>query len=188
MAGWYHSPMTIGPEPKPIRTGATLHSLCITFGILASYKLHVRAYGGASDEDLGNRCIHTGTVQKFINLLDLFLDEYKNTGRCVTMDSAYMGDLLGQVARFVWKMNALGTCQGNRTGAPVKETLKQLDLKPGTYQSVIFQHNTLPLTYACWGDNAIVKTLSNFHSPSVIEGGLKRKRKVETLGKLFEYL
>ena len=30
VAGWYHSAMTIKPEPKPIRTGATLHTLCIT--------------------------------------------------------------------------------------------------------------------------------------------------------------
>ncbi len=52
IAGWYKSPMTIGPDPKPIRTGATLHSLCVTFGLLASYKLHVRAYGGKTDEDL----------------------------------------------------------------------------------------------------------------------------------------
>ena len=27
LAGWYHSGMTIGPDDKPIRTGATLHSL-----------------------------------------------------------------------------------------------------------------------------------------------------------------
>jgi hypothetical protein len=26
VAGWYHSVMTIGPDPKPIRTGATLHT------------------------------------------------------------------------------------------------------------------------------------------------------------------
>ena len=39
--GWYHSPMTLGPEPKPIRTGATLHSLCVSYGDLATYKLFV---------------------------------------------------------------------------------------------------------------------------------------------------
>jgi hypothetical protein len=32
VAGWYHSCITIGPEPKPIRTGATIHSLCVTHG------------------------------------------------------------------------------------------------------------------------------------------------------------
>jgi hypothetical protein len=30
VAGWYHSAMTVGLEPKPIRTGATLHTVCIT--------------------------------------------------------------------------------------------------------------------------------------------------------------
>ena len=30
LAGWYHSPCTIEPAPKPIRTGATLHSLALT--------------------------------------------------------------------------------------------------------------------------------------------------------------
>ena len=45
VAGWYHSPMTVGPEPKPIRTGATLHSLCITHGPLRAFKLFVRVYG-----------------------------------------------------------------------------------------------------------------------------------------------
>ena len=52
VAGWYHSTMTVGPEPKPIRTGATLHSLCVTHGPLKTFKLFVRAYGGASDMDL----------------------------------------------------------------------------------------------------------------------------------------
>ena len=30
LTGWYHSVMTIGPELKPIHTGLTLHSLCVT--------------------------------------------------------------------------------------------------------------------------------------------------------------
>ncbi len=36
VAGWYNSSITIGPEPKPIHTGATIHSLCVTFGALSS--------------------------------------------------------------------------------------------------------------------------------------------------------
>ena len=31
-AGWYLDPIVIGPEPKPIRTGATIHSICVTKG------------------------------------------------------------------------------------------------------------------------------------------------------------
>jgi hypothetical protein len=37
VAGWYHSVMTIGPEPKLIRTGATLHTVCVTDGPLSTY-------------------------------------------------------------------------------------------------------------------------------------------------------
>jgi hypothetical protein len=44
VAGWYHSVMTIGPEPKPIRTGATLHTVCVTHGPLSTYKLFARVY------------------------------------------------------------------------------------------------------------------------------------------------
>ena len=40
IAGWYKSAMTIGPEPKPIRTGATLHTLAVTYGMLAGYEWH----------------------------------------------------------------------------------------------------------------------------------------------------
>ena len=52
VAGWYKSCMTQGPEPKPIRTGATLHSLCVTEGKLSTYELFVRVYGGKQDGDL----------------------------------------------------------------------------------------------------------------------------------------
>ena len=64
IAGWYRSAMMIGPEPKPIRTGATLHTLCVTKGPLAGYKLFVQAYGGKSNEDLNKRTEHCSTIQK----------------------------------------------------------------------------------------------------------------------------
>ena len=41
VAGWYHYGMTVGPEPKPIMTGATMHTLCVTHGPLSTYKLFV---------------------------------------------------------------------------------------------------------------------------------------------------
>jgi hypothetical protein len=67
-AGWYNSTMTIGPEPKPIRTGATIHSLCVSKGDLAGYKLHARTYGGASDETLCVKRNDTITTQKFVTV------------------------------------------------------------------------------------------------------------------------
>ena len=95
LAGWYHSIMTIGPEPKPIRTGMTLHSLWVTHGSLRTYKLFGRAYGGRSDEDLDIKHQNTATLQKWINLYDIMLDNFKGQqGHCVTMDSAYMGDIM----------------------------------------------------------------------------------------------
>ena len=90
VAGWYHSCITIGPEPKPIRTGATIHSLCVTHGDLSSYKLHCRVYGGASDEGLSKKHNLTGTVQKWISLYDEMLEDFKGAGHCCTMDSAYI--------------------------------------------------------------------------------------------------
>jgi hypothetical protein len=41
--------MTIRLEPKPIRTGATLHIICITAGASWTYKLFAKLYGGKSD-------------------------------------------------------------------------------------------------------------------------------------------
>ncbi len=69
VAGWYHSPITQGPDPKPIHTGATIHSLAITHSNLASYKVDVCVFGGATDKDLGKQNEYTVTTQKWVNLL-----------------------------------------------------------------------------------------------------------------------
>ena len=54
VAGWYNSPITCGPEPKPIRTGATLLSLAIAFVPLAGYKMHAQTFGGKKQWRLGD--------------------------------------------------------------------------------------------------------------------------------------
>ncbi len=64
----------------------------------------------------------------------------------------------------------VGTSNENRTGAATKEEKK--GLKKGTYDCIMWQHNEEDLCYAMWCDNNIVRTLSNFHSPEVVEGGL----------------
>ena len=64
LAGWYHLVTTIGPEPKPIHMGMTLHSLCVMKGPLRIYKLFVRAHGGKYDEDLNVKHNNTTTLQK----------------------------------------------------------------------------------------------------------------------------
>jgi hypothetical protein len=111
VAGWYHSVMTIGPEPKLIRTGATLHTVCITNGPLSTYKLFARVYGGKGDEDINIYNEHTATKLKMVSLYDLMLDPFKGVGHCVVMDSAYMEDAMCQVGRAEWGINMVGTVQ-----------------------------------------------------------------------------
>jgi hypothetical protein len=111
VAGWYHSVMTVGPEPKPIRTGATLHTVCVTDGPLATYKLFARVYGGKYDQDIDRHNKNTVTKLKMVALYDFMLDPFKHNGHCVVMDSAYMSDAMCPVGREEWKINMVGTCQ-----------------------------------------------------------------------------
>ena len=73
-------------------------------------------------------------------------------------------------------MNRVGTTSENHTGADVKEDKK--GMRKGTYDSIMYQHNDEELVLAMWSDNNIVRSLSNFHSPKVIQDGLNCKRKV----------
>ena len=60
-------------------------------------------------------------------------------------------------------------------GANVKDIINML--KVGTYEPCFWQHNNKPLVYAAWSDNAIVKTLSNFHgeiSLDAVNGMMQR--------------
>jgi hypothetical protein len=109
------------------------------------------------------------------------LDPFKHNGHCVAMDSAYMSDAMCQVGREEWKINMVGTCQTDRSGAgplgKVAYTGKDKEISINSHESLLFQHKTKALTYAVWGDNNFVKTLSNFHSPVILKGGMKRKRR-----------
>jgi hypothetical protein len=57
--------MSIGPEPKPIQTGATLHTVCITNGPLHTCKLFARVYVGKSDQDINTHNEHNGLPLQF---------------------------------------------------------------------------------------------------------------------------
>jgi hypothetical protein len=103
--------MTIGLEPKPIRTGATLHTVCITDGPLSTYKLFARVYGGKGDKDINVHNRHTATKLNIVSLYNLMLYPFKHIGHCVVMDSAYMGDAMCQVGREEWGINMVGTVQ-----------------------------------------------------------------------------
>ena len=80
VVGCYHSPIMQGPDRKPIRTGATIHSLAITHSNLTLYKVHVCMFGGVTDGDLDKMNDNTVTTQKWVNLLLLMLDSFKNNG------------------------------------------------------------------------------------------------------------
>jgi hypothetical protein len=74
-------------------------------------------------------------------------------------------------------MNMVGTVQLSRTGGSRlgQAAIKAKEIEKGTHRSLLYQHNTKPLLHAVWADNIFVKTLSNFHSPTIVEGGMKRR-------------
>ena len=156
-----------------------MHSLCVTKGPLATYKLFVRVYGGEFDGDLNKKHPNTAKLYKFVNLYSIMLASFIGRGHCLVMDSAYMGDAMALLGRFIWKINMIGTVQSNRTGGGTlgKEAVKNNVIQKGVYNSLFYQHKEQPLTYAIWADNNFVKVLSNFHSPEVAVGGVKRKRR-----------
>ena len=75
----------------------------------------------------------------------------------------------------------IGTCQTDRCGASAlgKADVKAKEIVIGSHESLIYQHNTKSLLYTVWGDNNFVKTLSNFHSPVIIRGGIKREKEID---------
>jgi hypothetical protein len=165
-----------GPDPKPIHTGATIHSLAITHSNLTSYKVHVCVFGGATDSNLGKENENTVTTQKWVILLLLMLDNLKNKGHCITMDSTYMGDIMAMIGHDVWCINMVGTAQANSSGTNMD---CKKSMKKGTYNSICLPHIWRSLCFAMWSDNALVKMLSNFRGPEMLEevmGVLQKKR------------
>ena len=76
-----------------------IYSLCVTKGPLRTYKLFVRVNRGKTDEDLNTKHNNTAILQKWVNLFDIMLDKFKGEGRCVTMDFAYMDDIMALIGR-----------------------------------------------------------------------------------------
>jgi len=54
---------------------------------------------------------------------------------------------------------------------------KDKQIATNSHESLLFQHKDKALTYAVWGDNNFIKTLSNFHCPVILRGGMQRKRR-----------
>ncbi len=53
------------------------------------------------------------------------LDDFKGKGLCITMDSAYMGDIMAQIGHDEWKLNMVCTSQSNQTGTNVKDVVEK---------------------------------------------------------------
>ncbi len=143
-------------------------------GNLALYKVNVCVFGGATDEDSAKQNKNTVTTQKLVNLLSLMLNDFKNNGHCVTMDSAYMGDIMAMIGRNVWRINMVGTVHANRTSANIYCTKS---IKKGTYNSICWQHVWQSLCFAVWSNNTLVRMLLNFHGPEILEVGMGVLRK-----------
>jgi hypothetical protein len=133
--------LTIGPDPKSIRTGATLHTACITKGPLATYKLFARVYGGEGYQDINRRNPHTTTRLKMVSLFDFMLDSFKGKGHYVVMDSAYMSDAMGLVGQYVWLFNFVGTVMANQTGGGSlgKEAIGANEIVIGGHDSLLLK-------------------------------------------------
>jgi hypothetical protein len=91
------------------------------------------------------------------------------------MDSAYMGNIMAIIGHEVWGINMVGTAQANHIGANIAP--KIATMKKGTYKIVCWQHKTQTLCFAVWSDNALVKTLSNFHGLDILKAGMGVMRK-----------
>jgi hypothetical protein len=55
------------------------------------------------------------------------------------------------------------------------DAIKAKEIEKGNHESLLYQHNAKPLLHAVCADNNFVKKLSNFHSPTIVEGGMKRR-------------
>ena len=111
-------------------------------------------------------------------MYDIMLYLFKGAGRCVTMDSAYMGDVMAHIGHEEWDTNTVGTVMDNWTGAGPEAKEKEKTTRKGDYESIMFQHDLLPLTYTMCLYNNIVRMLSKFYPITINEAGIKRQRKV----------
>ena len=51
--------------------------------------------------------------------------------------------------------------------------------RKGSHETNMWQHNELPLVFAAWSNNAVVKSLSNFHTPIIIPNGVQQQIKID---------
>ena len=90
-------------EPKPISTRKKLYIFCVTKDPLWwTYKLFACAFSGAKDDDLFSLVIMNTTIHQIYRskyILRSHVETIQGGSRCVTMDSAYMSDIMAQIGR-----------------------------------------------------------------------------------------
>ena len=74
-------------------------------------------------------------------------------------------------------LSVVGTHQPDRCGGDEQARcdLACGSVEKGSCNSLLHQHKDEPLTFVAWEDNNCVKTLSSFHTPEVIKGGLEQR-------------
>ncbi|KAL3778015.1 hypothetical protein ACHAW5_000521 [Stephanodiscus triporus] len=89
----------------------------------------------------------------------LMVEDYKGAGRYITMDSAYMGDIMAQVGREVW----------DEYGGD--SPMQSIGSRHAGYNKKMKKGRT----------SRVVKTLSNCHGPEILRAGdgVSRKRRGE---------
>lgn len=55
-------------------------------------------------------------MQRQINLVDIMLNNFKTCGHIVTCHSAYLHEMLADIAKEEWKVNIVDISQANRNG------------------------------------------------------------------------
>ena len=95
-----------------------------------------------------------------MNLYNYVLEPFKGKGRCVTMDSAYMSNIMIQIGQYKWGINYIvGSTQVNWTGLDAKATVTDTKKRRRTHKSNMWQYNEyneLPLVLGALSDNAVV--------------------------------
>ena len=63
------------------------------------------------------------------------LEQFKEKGRCVTMESAYMSGIMALIGLFEWSMNMVGNAKVNQTRADTKATIAQMNKHKENHKS-----------------------------------------------------
>jgi hypothetical protein len=184
MQMFYHSCMTIGPLPKPTRTGAETHRLCCGSGPFCGVNLYSRIYGGKTDTGLVRRAKEK-QIGKTTAIWDQTVAPYGGEGRDLLLDSAHLNEKGADFLATKHTLNVTGSASASRFGfkhipemqRKAKATIDRLPLRSG--KSTFVQRNQAgherPMAAGIWADNARFIVVSTSIGPTVVVNGATRK-------------